>query len=84
MKNIRSTFARFRFLNSVVLLVLMLVALKVTPVVRASDCGYVCSGWDVKNGCVTCNYCCVGSDGKYTCKSVQDKVCGLDGELLIE
>jgi hypothetical protein len=84
MKNIRSTLVRFRLLNSVLLLVLMLVALAVTPAVRASECGYVCSGWDAKNGCTTCNYCCVNSDGGYTCKLVQNSVCGLDGEMLID
>ena len=84
MKNIRSTFVRFRLLNSVLVLVLMLVALAVTPAVRASDCGYVCSGWDVKNGCTTCNYCCTNSTGGYTCKLVSNNVCGLDGEMLID
>jgi len=86
MKNIRSTFAHFRLLNSVLLLVLMLVALAVTPAARASECDWVCSGWDVKNGCVTCNYCCVAADGTYKCEKKDNKDCGTGGpgDLLIE
>lgn len=84
MKNIRSTFVRFRLLNSVLLLVLMLVALKVTPVVHAQGCDWVCSGWDVKNGCTTCNWCCVKSDGSFTCEPKQNNDCGTGGPGLIE
>lgn len=84
MKNIRSTLVRFRLLNSVLVLVLMLVALAVTPAVRASGCDYVCSGWDAKNGCTTCNWCCVDSKGEYSCKIIQNSQCGLGGEALID
>ena len=79
MKNIRSTFARFRFLNSLLLLVLMLVALKVTPVVHAQGCDWVCSGWTAKSGCTNCSWCCVKSTGGFTCEKVVNNNCGTDG-----
>jgi hypothetical protein len=84
MRNIRSTFLRFRLLNSVLVLVLMLVALGITPVVRAAGCDYVCSGWDAKRGCTTCNWCCVNAQGQYGCTPVDNSTCGLTGEELID
>lgn len=84
MKSISSTLVRFRLLNSTLLLVLMLVALVVTPVVRASGCDYVCAGWDAKNGCTTCNWCCVNAQGDYSCTKIQNSACGLGGEALID
>ena len=79
MKNIRSTFARFRLLNSLLLLVLLLVALKVTPVVRAQGCDWVCSGWNSQSGCTNCAWCCVDPTGKYTCEKKQNNDCGTGG-----
>jgi hypothetical protein len=78
MKNIRSTFVRLRLLNSVLLLVLMLVALSVTPVVRAEECGWVCSGWTAQSGCTTCNWCCAEA-GKFTCTRVVNNDCDTGG-----
>ena len=78
MKNIRSIFARFRLLNSVLLLVLMLIALKVTPVVHAEGCELMCWGWTAKSGCTDCNRCCAEA-GKFTCTRVVNNDCDTGG-----
>jgi hypothetical protein len=78
MKNIHSVFARFRLLSSVMALAVLLSALAVTPV-RAEECDNICSGWNVKDGCVTCSRCCVYPDGHYTCNPIIDNNCGTGG-----
>lgn len=83
MHRIRSTFARFRLLNSVIALAVLLSALAVTPVSAEKVCDDICSGWNVKDGCVTCNHCCV-EDGKTTCQPKSDKDCGTGGPGLAE
>jgi len=79
--NIRSTFARFRLLNSILVLILMLIALKVTPAVRASGCDWVCSGWTAQSGCTNCSWCCVESSGKFSCETKQNNDCGTGGPI---
>ena len=77
---IRSAFNRFRLLNSVLLLVLMLLALKITPVVRANGCELMCWGWTKTSGCTNCNNCCVEPNGSYTCtKVLNNNDCGTGG-----
>ena len=78
MTNFRSAFGHFRLLNSVLVLGLMLVALSVTPVVRAEECAWVCSGWTAQSGCTTCNWCCV-EGGNYSCKRVVNNDCDTGG-----
>lgn len=79
MKNIRTTLARFRLLNSVLLLILMLIALKVTPVVHAQGCDWVCSGWTAQSGCTSCSWCCVQASGGFACEKKQNSDCGTGG-----
>jgi hypothetical protein len=79
MKNIRSIFTRFRLLNSVLVLVLMLIALRVTPVVRAQGCAWVCSWWTEQSGCISCSWCCVSPDGSYACEKKINQDCGTGG-----
>lgn len=76
MKKVRSTFARFRLLSSVLALAFMLSALAVTPV-RAEVCDDICSGWSARLGCTSCNHCCVRDDGSYYCTAKHDRVCGM-------
>lgn len=83
MKKVRSTFARFRLLSSVVVLALMLSALAVTPA-RAEQCGDICSGWNSQVGCTTCNHCCVYDDGHYVCSPKSDRDCGTGGPGLLD
>ena len=78
MKNIRSSFARFRLLSSVLALAFMLSALAITPGRAEKICEDICSGWDVKNGCTVCNRCCV-ENGNTTCESKTDSDCGTGG-----
>ena len=82
MQNIRSTFARFRLLSSVMALAVLLSALAVTPA-RAEVCDNICSGWTVTDGCVTCNRCCV-NNGKTTCTPRDDRNCGSGGPGLLD
>jgi len=82
MKNIRSTLSRLKLLNSVLVLALMLGALAIQPAVRADTCGFVCSGWGAKTGCVNCNWCCVADDGKsYSCTPETNSDCGTGGPV---
>lgn len=81
MKKIRSTFARFRLLSSVLALALMLSALAVTPA-SADQCDDICSGWTAKDGCTTCNTCCVRPDSSYYCIPKSDRDCGTGGPAL--
>jgi len=84
MKKIRSISARFRLVNSVMALAVLLSALAVTPV-RAEPpvCDDICSGWDVKNGCTICNHCCY-ENGKTTCQPKNDNNCGTGGPGLAD
>jgi hypothetical protein len=79
MKTIRSTLSRFRLLGSVLALAVLLSALALTPARADTICENLCSGWNVKDGCVTCNHCCSYDDGHYTCTAVNDRDCGTGG-----
>lgn len=83
MKKIRSAFARFRLLGSLLALALMLSALAVTPA-RAEVCDDICSGWNSQVGCTTCNRCCVYDDGHYVCVPKIDRDCGTGGPGLLD
>ena len=83
MQNIRSTFARFRLLSSVIALAVLLSALAVTPA-HAEQCEDICSGWTKLSGCTNCNHCCVYDNGKYTCNPKNDSDCGTGGPGLLE
>jgi len=83
MQKIRSIFARFRLLNSVMALAVLLSALAVSPVRAEKICDDICAGWDVKNGCTRCNHCCV-ENGTTTCEAKNDNDCGSGGPGLAE
>ena len=83
MAKVRSTFARFRLLSSIVALALMLSALAVTPT-HADTCDDICSGWTKQAGCTSCNTCCVRDDGSYYCVPKNDRDCGTGGPGLLD
>ena len=78
MQRIRLIFARFRLLNSVVALAVLLGVLAVTPVRAEPEiCDDLCWGWTAASGCTNCQHCCY-SNGKTTCTKKIDIDCGTE------
>jgi hypothetical protein len=69
---------RYRLLNSLLALALLVGALAVSPTKAdiAPICSTGCIDWTQEDGCLDCQTCCSYSNGYYTCNdNHHDRVC---------
>jgi hypothetical protein len=79
MKSMRALLFRYRLLNSLLALGLLLGALAVSPA-KGGDIGTICStgciDWTEEDGCLDCQHCCSHTNGQYECTdNHHDSVC---------
>jgi hypothetical protein len=78
MTKMRAFLFRYRLLNSLLALALLVGALAVSPAKAdiAPICSTGCINWSQEAGCLDCQTCCSYSDGSYSCSdNLHDRVC---------